>query len=216
MGKANGDKGIAYSSRSKIPDKGGESNLYIIYGIILIFVAFVTYIILQNPEEPVKMMRRFAGTFGYLTIFLAILSSEYMAKMRKVLGLPFLKTHHNLARIGILLILIHPLTFALQGRGFSILIPTLNLGNVFISLAGRPALYLFILAAGIALYRSKFKNWLKIHYLNYLAFLLVTAHALAIGGDFKLNIMRALALAMAVTVVGIFLQKRLRRAPKKG
>jgi DMSO/TMAO reductase YedYZ heme-binding membrane subunit len=215
LDRNSGKKGTDNSLNKKISYKGAANNFYLIYGIILIFVACITYIILQTPEEPIKMMRRFAGTFGFLTIFLAIISSEYMAKMKSILGLPFLKTHHNLARIGILLILIHPLTFALQGRGFNILLPTFNLSNIFISLAGRPALYLFILAAGIALYRAKFKNWRKVHYLNYLAFLLVTTHALAIGADFKLNIMRVFALAMAITVTGIFLHKRLARKSKK-
>jgi len=153
------------------------------------------------------MIRRFAGTFGYLTIFLAIITSEYMAKMKKISGLPFLRAHHNLARIGILLILIHPLTFVLQGRGIQIFSP-ISPTNVFIGLAGRPALYLFLLAAGIALYRKKYKNWKKVHYLSYLAFLLVSVHALMIGADFESNIMRILAVTMAVIVIAIFIRKR--------
>lgn len=56
---------------------------YSIYGIILLIIVLVTYIILQTPEEPIVMLRRFAGTFGYLTLFLAIITSEYMAKIKK-------------------------------------------------------------------------------------------------------------------------------------
>jgi predicted ferric reductase len=208
LSEGKGKVGTDISSHRKFSNKGGTNNFYLIYVIILIFIVFITYIILQTPDQPIKMMRRFAGTFGYLTIFLAILTSEYIAKMRQISGLSFLKTHHNLARIGILLILLHPLTFALEGRGFNILLPTTLTQNVFISLAGRPALYLFIFAAGVALYRTKFKNWRKVHYLNYLAFLLVTVHALAIGTNFKLDIMRIIAFAMAITVIGIFLHKR--------
>lgn len=184
-----------------------NEQFHLIYGIILILIFFITYILLQTPQGPIETIRRFAATFGYLAIFLAILSSEYMARMRKISGMPFLKAHHNLARIGILLILIHPLTFILEGQSikiFSLLYPT----NVFISLGGRPALYLLILAAGIALYRKKYRNWRKVHYLNYLAFLLVSVHALMIGTDFRLNIMRILALTMAIIVVGIFINKR--------
>ena len=185
---------------------------YLIYGIILLIIVFITYIILQTPEEPIVMLRRFAGTFGYLTLFLAIVTSEYMVKIKKISGLPFMKAHHNLARIGILLILIHPLTFVLQGRGVQIFSP-ISQANIFIALAGRPALYLFLLAAGIAIYRKKYRNWRKVHYLSYLAFLLVSIHALMIGTDFRFNMMKVLAFAMAVTVIAVFIDKR--SAPKQ-
>lgn len=74
---------------------------------------------------------------------------------------------------------------------------------------GKTAIYLFLLAAGIALYRKKYRNWKKVHYLSYLAFLLVSIHALLIGGDFKLDIMRMLAVVMTAIVTGIFIHKRL-------
>lgn len=160
------------------------------------------------------MVARFAATFGYLTIFLSILSSEYMARMRKISGLPFLKAHHNLARVGILLILIHPLSLALEAQDFSIFLPILYPVERFLAMGGRTALYLFLLAAGIALYRKKYRNWKKVHYLSYLAFLLVSVHALLIGSEFKLEIMRVLAVVMAAIVTGIFINKRLRTKTK--
>ncbi len=201
------------SSGREISVKGASNKpFYSIYGIILLIIVFIIYIILQTPEEPIVMLRRFAGMFGYLTMFLAIASSEYMAKIKKISGMPFMKAHHNLARIGILLILIHPLTFALEGRGIQILSP-ISPANIFIALGGRPAFYLFLLAAGIAIYRKKYGNWRKVHYLSYLAFLLVSIHAPMIGADFRFNMMKVLALAMAVTVIAIFIDKR--SAPKQ-
>ncbi|HET8687997.1 MAG TPA: ferric reductase-like transmembrane domain-containing protein, partial [Methanosarcina sp.] len=146
-------------------------------------------------------------TFGYLTLFLAIITSEYMAKIKKISGLSFMKAHHNLARIGILLILIHPFTFVLQGKGIQIFSP-ISPTNIFIALGGRPALYLFLLAAGVAIYRKKYRNWRKVHYLSYLAFLLVSIHAPMIGTDFRFSIMRILVLAIAVTVIAVFIDKR--------
>lgn len=160
------------------------------------------------------MLRRFAGAFAYLTMFLAIVSSEYMVRMRKISGLPFMKAHHYLARIGILLILIHPMTFILEGKSIQIFSP-ISSTNVFIALAGRPAFYLFLLAAGIAIYRKKYRNWRKVHYLSYLAFLLISIHALMIGADFTINIMRILTLAMAVIVIATFIDKRSASGQKK-
>lgn len=192
------------TSAKKAPDK----QFYLIYGIILVVVLFITYILLQRPGEPLRMVARFAATFGYLAVFLSILSSEYMARMRKISGLPFLKAHHNLARIGILLIIIHPLALALEAQDFTIFLPVFYPIERFLALGGRTAFYLFLLAAGIALYRKRYRNWKKVHYLSYLAFLLVSAHALMIGSDFRVEVMRILAFVMAVTVTGIFIHKR--------
>jgi len=154
------------------------------------------------------MIARFAATFAYLTVFLSILSSEYLAKMRKISGLPFLKAHHILARTVVLLILIHPLSLALEAQDFRIFLPVFYPIEMFLALGGRTAFYLFLLAAGIALYRRKYKNWKNVHYLNYLAFLLVSAHALLIGSDFRLDIIRMLVFVMAVVVIWIFIHKR--------
>lgn len=191
--------------------KEADKQFYLIYGIILVIVLFITYILLQRPGETLRMVVRFAATFGYLSIFLAILSSEYMARMKKISGLPFLKAHHHLARIGVLLILIHPLALVLEGQDFGIFLPVLYPLDRFLALGGRTAFYLFLLAAGIAIYRKKYKNWRKIHYLNYLAFLLASAHALLIGTDFTSDIMRMLAFVMAIAVTGIFIHKRATR-----
>ncbi|MPM51275.1 hypothetical protein SDC9_98023 [bioreactor metagenome] len=207
-----GTEGSADKKRLK---KGASSKkedtnkqFYLIYGVLLVIVFFITYILLQRPGEPLRVVARFAATFGYLSIFLAILSSEYMARMKKISGLPFLKAHHNLARIGILLILIHPLSLAIGGSGFGIFLPDFYPISRFLMFGGKTAIYLFLLAAGIALYRKRYRNWKKIHYLSYLAFLLVSAHALLIGSDFETEIMRILAFVMAVTVTGIFIHKR--------
>ncbi len=153
--------------------------------MILILIIIITFIVLQNPGDPIVMVRRFAGTFGYLTIFLAIVTSEYIFKMRKISGLPFINAHHNLARTGILLILIYPLTFIIQGRGIQIFFtnffpckPFHRFCRSSDSLSVSPCCWHCII-------QGKYRNWLKIHYLNYLAFLLVTLHALMLGDDFE-------------------------------
>jgi hypothetical protein len=104
LGRDKAGKDTDHTSGKESSGKGASNKrFYPIYGIILLTIAFIIYIVLQNPEEPIVMLRRFAGAFAYLTMFLTIVSSEFMARMRKISGLPFIKTHHNLARIGILL-----------------------------------------------------------------------------------------------------------------
>lgn len=152
---------------------------------------------------------------GYLFIFLASLSSEYIVRANKLLGAGFIKAHHSLARLGVLLIIIHPLAFAVEEQSILVFLPVFYPLSDFLELAGRPAFYLFLLAAGVAVYRKKYRNWRKVHYLNYLAFLLVSVHAVMIGTDFESNLSRILALTMTVIVMGIFVHKRFRLKIKK-
>lgn len=55
---------------------------------------------------------------------------------------------------------------------------------------------------------KKYRDWKKVHNLSYLAFLLVSIHAMMIVADFRFNTMEIFAFAMAVTVIAIFIQKR--------
>jgi len=54
------------------------------------------------------------------------------------------------------------------------------------------------------------RTWRTIHFLNYLAFLLVTVHAIMIGTDLQHTIVKAVSVALALLVVAIFIQKRRR------
>jgi len=193
----------------------GGRQFYISYFVIASIVALILYALFQKPEEAVKMIYRAAGTLGYLFIFLAIVSSEYMARTKKILGAGFIKAHHSLSRLGVLLMIIHPLAFAVEEQSILVFLPVFYPPGKFLELAGRPAFYLFLLAAGVAVYRKKYRNWRKVHYLNYLAFLLVSVHAVMIGTDFESNLSRVLALAMTIIVIGIFVHKRFRLKIKK-
>ena len=54
------------------------------------------------------------------------------------------------------------------------------------------------------------RNWRTIHFLNYVAFLLITVHANMIGTDFQHTIVKAVSVALALMIVAIFIQKRRR------
>ena len=195
--------------------KASGKQFYISYFVIASIVALILYALFQKPEEAVKMIYRAAGTLGYLFIFLAIVSSEYMARTKKILGAGFIKAHHSLARLGVLLMIIHPLAFAVEEQSILVFLPVFYPLSDFLELAGRPAFYFFLLAAGVAVYRKKYRNWRTVHYLNYLAFLLVSVHAVMIGTDFESNLSRILALTMTVLVMGTFVHKRFRLKIKK-
>jgi len=183
-----------------------------IYITLLVQVIAVLYTLFQMPEPGLGMLGRGAALFGYTALFWSILSSEYMREMRKVFGRPFLKIHHSLAVIAWGLILTHPVSFALLSKDATVLVPVFSPFRTFLQLAGRPALYLVGVAtvAGL-LRRSIKKNWKVVHWLNYMAFLLVFIHAWLIGTDLASGLLRFIWATMAAIVLIVFARKRLGR-----
>ena len=159
---------------------------------------------------PVKMIDRVAGLFAYYFIFLAILSYEYMIPMKKVFGKGFIEVHHILAKVGILLMLIHPLAFAFEINSPYVFIPILFPLDQFMTFAGKSAIYLFMIAVFVSVIRKKIpRYWKKVHHLNYLGFLLVFIHAWFIGTDLQSEIMQTTWLLMALVVTGIFVHNHM-------
>ena len=85
-----------------------------------------------------------------------------------------------------------------------------------LTLAGRVVWPLVGIAALAAWLRKPLgKNWRTIHYLNYLAFWLVTAHAILIGTNFQSWVMRVLAILLALITVAVLIRKRLPKSRPK-
>ncbi|WP_407356135.1 ferric reductase-like transmembrane domain-containing protein [Methanolobus sp. WCC5] len=176
---------------------------------LIVVSAIMIFTLLQKTDTFLQLIYRASGLFAYFFIFLAILSSEYMRQMKNVFGKGFIAVHHILARIGILLMLVHPVAFAIERRSISVFVPVFHPFTDFLELAGRPAFYLILIAVFAALYRKRISGgWKKIHYLIYPAFLLTFAHAWLIGTDLNSGSMQFLWIVMALTVAGIFLHKR--------
>ncbi|AKB84463.1 ferric reductase [Methanococcoides methylutens] len=172
--------------------------------------AIIIFILLQEKDMPLRMVDRATGLFAYLFIFLAILSSEYMMQMMKIFGTGFITIHHLLARIGISLMVIHPIAFAFEEKSISVFLPVLYPLKDFLELAGRPAFYLILIAVAAAVYRKHIiKKWKNFHYLNYLAFIMIFMHAWLIGTDLQYTIMKILWISMALIVFGVFVHKHL-------
>ena len=92
------------------------------------------------------------------------------------------------------------------------LYPDVSSLDAFLRLGGRPAWYLLGIAALAAVLRGRIKqSWRTLHYLNYVAFLLATVHAVLIGTDFISPAMKGVAIALALVAVGVFVSKRVRR-----
>ena len=161
---------------------------------------------------PLNWAIRGAALLGYQSVFLAIVSSAYMRRLVRLFGRPFVQVHHAVSVTGLILITLHPLGVALDAATISMFVPRFDSALAFLQLGGQPAWYLIALAALIALLRRSIgQPWRIVHMLNYIAFLLATIHANLIGTDLQYIITRAISMVMALVIVGIFIQRRLRR-----
>jgi predicted ferric reductase len=148
---------------------------------------------------------------GYTAIFLSAVSSAYMRQVYRTFGRPFIKVHHILSVTGLVLVTLHPLGAAIDAASPNVFLPRFDSWATFLELGGRPAWYLIAIASLVAVLRKTIgRNWRAIHFLNYVAFLLATVHAIMIGTDFQQPIVRAVPVALALVIVVIFIQKRRR------
>lgn len=191
--------------RAKSADRIG----YLVLVGIIALILVSGLIAMQPYGTPLTWIIRGAALMGYLAVFLAIVSSAYMRQMMSIFGLSFIKVHHILAVTGLVLATVHPIGVALNSATLRVFLPKFDSLRVFLQLGGRPAWYFIAIASLAALLRKAIKkNWRTIHFLNYVAFWLGTAHAIMIGTDFQHVIVKILAITMAVVVVVVFIQKR--------
>jgi DMSO/TMAO reductase YedYZ heme-binding membrane subunit len=175
-------------------------------------VVVVIPIALRPFGGPLDWAIRGAALLGYWAIFLAVVSSVYMRELFLLFGRPFIRVHHLVAVAGLILVTLHPLGAALRSSRLGVFVPDFSSVDAFLRLGGRPAWYLILIASLAALWRARIKNkWRVIHYLNYVAFLLATVHAVMIGTEFVSSLLKVVPIALALVTVGVFVWKRVRR-----
>jgi sulfoxide reductase heme-binding subunit YedZ len=166
---------------------------------------------LQPYGSPLNWLIRGAALMGYMAIFLSAVSSAYMRQVYRTFGRPFIKVHHILSVSALVLVTLHPLGAAIDAASPSVFLPRFDSWTTFLELGGRPAWYLVAVASLVAVLRKSIgRNWRTIHFLNYVAFLLATVHAILIGTDMQYTIVKVVAAVLALVIVFIFIQKRRR------
>lgn len=176
----------------------------------------VVLLLQQRPTRTSSWIIRGAALLGYQAIFLAILSSAYMRYLVRTFGRSFIKIHHILSVTGLALATLHPVSVAVAFSSPSAFLPRFDSLRVFLELGGRPAWFLLIAASLVALGRKAIgRNWLSIHFLNYVAFLLITAHALLIGTDFQGILVKAIGVILALAAGAIFVRRRLEKRRRR-
>jgi hypothetical protein len=182
----------------------------LIYLVLILWIGLLLYSLFRIPAPALYLAVRATALFSYTAVFLAILSTEYLREMRRLFGEPFLTVHHILAVAGLLLMSLHAVLFALLMRDIMVFLPRFDSLRVFLSLGGRPALYLFAIAALAAVIRGRIRHiWRVIHWLNYLAFALAFVHSWLIGTDVSNPLLRPIWVVLAGIVLWVFIRKRL-------
>jgi predicted ferric reductase len=155
---------------------------------------------------------RATGVVAYLLLYLAVLSGLYSAvqKKRKKKVNNILHFHEVLsdwslimtgAHLGILLIDSY-LTF----NWFEILVPfSSDFENISMGL-GTIGFYFLTLTILTSKFRKKigYQKWQKLHALNPILYILVTAHGLMSGTDFSGTILAVVNIVPVILILGLF------------
>ncbi len=198
--------------------KSSKPNVTIITGVslgaALLLIGLV--LALTGVTDLTTGIIRAGALLAYLCVFLASLSSLFMKEIVKRVGQPFIKVHHIWVVTGLVGMTIHAVTVAWQAGSARVFVPSFASLRSFLLLGGRPALILFAITTLTAVYRAAIgKNWKLLHWLNYVAFFLATAHAWLLGESFSGLGLKLLSGAMLLALVVAFVLKRARRPRRR-
>jgi predicted ferric reductase len=168
--------------------------------LLLIPVGTLIYLFPNNFFEAII---RLAALWGFIGLILSAIMNLNKKILYQKFGLKFMQLHHFMAIFSLITATVHPVVFAIQQVNLLVFIPDFSSWYNFWSLGGRPALILIYIALIAALLRKKSKNaWKYIHWLNYLALILIFIHAILIGTDFQTILILCV---FSVLVLGVFL-----------
>jgi len=179
---------------------------------VVLLLLTVGFVALDRYSTLLGGVIRVGALLGYLVVFLAALSSNYMRELTRFFGRSFTTVHHILSVIALAAMLVHAVAVAWNLQTAAAFLPSFASWYDFFRLGGRPSLILFVIASLTALFKTAIgKNWKVIHWLNYVAFILATIHAQMIGTSFTYPVIRVVAWLMTAVLLGVFVWKRTRK-----
>jgi sulfoxide reductase heme-binding subunit YedZ len=175
-------------------------------GLVLVVLGTVT---LDEITAPVYALIRAAALTGYLCVFLAVVSSNYMRELTRYFGRPFVSIHHIASLTALTVLATHALTVAWTWKMPTVFIPSAKTPQAF-------AFWLLAIAALAAIFRKAIgKRWRYVHWINYVVFLMATLHAQTLGANFRHLGIRIISACMAFIVVFLFIWKRTEKRRRK-
>lgn len=163
--------------------------LCIVFCFITVFKDLSLSQITANNIITINLIQRISGLILYIVLAFQIVLGAHMNIWIQVLGSKAYRYHIMFGLSALVFIIIHPLMqlsidFLVLGPS-SIFLSLLPGRNIFLNL-GKLALFILLFSITAAYFRtSRFfrKIWLKVHILNYVAFILVALHAWRLGAD---------------------------------
>jgi sulfoxide reductase heme-binding subunit YedZ len=187
----------------------------LVAGIAALYLAVPIAVLLHAPGDAFSLVIRIAALLGLLSIGIAILTTPFLARIRRTFGRSFLGVHHACAAAGLVLATLHPVLYAVQAADIAVFLPDFSSAYAFFSLGGRFALILIYVAlAAVLLRRAVPKYWRVVHGLMYLALALGVIHGNLIGTDFSSPFIFAVYNSLFIVVVAAFVLKRWQRSGK--
>jgi methionine sulfoxide reductase heme-binding subunit len=181
----------------------------LVLSLVLALGLVAVVVSLDRVAAPIDGIIRVGALLGYLMVFLAALSSNYMRELTRYFGRAFVKVHHVASVTALIALATHATSVAWRSGTPATFLPVFSSTRLFFALGGRPAFWLIAITSLTAVLRASIgKNWKTIHWLNYVAFLLGTVHAWLIGPNFQHLGVRVVSGAMAVTLAVVFVVKR--------
>jgi|DewCreStandDraft_5_1066085.scaffolds.fasta_scaffold00125_9 predicted ferric reductase len=189
-----------------------EGVIFLLGIAALAAVVAVLFLASATNAEPVRLVVRFFGLYGYLFLSVATLITPFLKEVTQTFGKPFLKVHHSFSIMGIVFITLHPVFNAIERLSPSVFIPNFSSWDTFWRLAGRPAFILFYIAVFAAVLRAKApKYWRTFHALMYVVLLFGIVHANLIGTDFENFGIMLIYNALFAAALAAFALKRYRK-----
>lgn len=180
-----------------------KNNWVLLVGALCLALLVLGTVMLDEIAIPIHGFIRAAALTGYLCVFLAVVSSNFMRELTQYFGRPFVSVHHVASLTALAALCLHAVMIAWTWRMPAVFIPSLSFPQAF-------AFWLLAVAALAAVFRKAIgKKWKYVHWINYLVFLLGTIHAQILGTNFRHLGIRIVSIIMALIVIFLFVWKRM-------
>jgi len=177
---------------------------------IIALAAIIAVFSLSAPySNALGLIVRLSALYGYLMLSIAAIMTSFVREVTKILGRPFIKLHHVFAVLGIILITVHPVAYALETMDMTVFLPSFESWYLFWSYAGKPALLILYVAVVAALLRRRiYKYWRLLHGLMNIVLLLGIVHANLVGTDLRTTAINAVFNMLFAASIMAFILRR--------
>jgi len=177
---------------------------------LILFLELVISALTYDYKDIQQSVIRLTGLIGFASLFISVIMSnffeEYKEKNKKNLF-----SHHLFSIIGIVLITLHPVIYAVYKSDIGVFLPKFDSWEIFWELAGRPSLILLYIGfvSGILLKIYK-KFWRGFHMIVYISLFFGLIHAYLLGTDFKNPYIAFIFVLLFLIMVYVLIDKRLK------